>query len=345
VLWGEKLFVTSGESQSGKRIVLCLNAADGRTLWKRELDGAAYKMHKRNSVATGTPTVDAERLYMSWATPDRHTILAMDHQGKTEWEADLGPVKAGHGFGISPIRFDDLVIAGNDQDGGGSLVALDCRTGTIRWQVPRKSGNATYATPCVHQPHGRPAELIFTNWQHGITSVDPKTGKVNWELVCFDPTRPERAIASPVMAGDLILGTCGFVSAQKHFVAVRPGNQPKEVWRVEKAVSYLPTPLVKGDRVFLCSEQGIASCLEASTGKLIWQERVGGSYSGSPVCAGDRIYCVADDGEVIVLAASDRFELLGRGSLGEPTQSTPAIAGGRIYFRTKAHLMSLGGKK
>lgn len=350
VLWGDKIFVTAGEAPSGKRIIRCLSASDGKTVWTREFESSPYPMHLRNSIATSTPTVDAERLYICWATSESYTVMALDHDGEDLWQTDLGPYKSQHGFGASPIVFDGLVITLNQPDGDGELVALDCQTGKVRWKTPRQGKNATYSTPCVYQPPGRAAELIFTNWQHGITGVDPKTGKVNWELSVFEVTKQERAIASPLVAGDLVLGTAGFVSSQKHFVAVRPGNadkgeQPREVWRLEKAVSYLPTPLVKGNRIFQVSELGIASCLELDTGKIVWQERVPGAYSASPVCAGENIYCVNNDGDVIVLKAADKFELLARNPLGEATQSTPAIAGGRIYFRTQSHLLSLGGSK
>jgi outer membrane protein assembly factor BamB len=181
-----------------------------------------------------------------------------------------------------------------------------------------------------------------------VTAVDLKTGNVAWEISVFDVNKQERSIASPVIAGDLILGSCGFVTAQKHFVAVRPpakdGERPKEVWRLEKKVSYLPTPLVKGDRIFLCSEEGFATCLDVKTGKQIWQERIGDGFSASPVCAGDRIYCVSNDGVVVTLAASDKFQVLGQSPLGEPTQSTPAISGGRMFLRTEGHLIAVGKK-
>lgn len=350
VLWGEKIFLTSGDTKTGQRLVLCLNAADGKTLWTRRFDSAAYKSHLRNGIATATPAVDQERVYISWATPQQYTVMALDHAGQDVWTADLGPYKSQHGFGSSPIVYEDLLIAPNDQDDGGSLVALDKTTGKMKWQLPRQPKNATYSTPCVYQHGDGPPVLIFTNWQHGITAVEPKTGKVAWELSVFETTKPERAVASPVVAGDLILGTCGFVTAQKHFVAVRPGDpakgaKPQEVWRMEKMVSYLPSPLVKGDRIYLCSEQGIASCLELASGKIVWQERVPGSYAGSPVCAGEHIYCTSLDGDVLVLKAADKFETVARNALGEGTQSTPAIANGRIYFRTTGHLIALGGPR
>ncbi len=344
VLWGERIFLTAAERGSGRRLVLCLAAGDGKTLWSRTLDGASYHTHKRNGYATSTPGVDADHLYVLWATPEQYLVMALDHAGQTKWEKDLGPYKSQHGFGVSPIVFEDLVVVANEGDGNGALVALDRHTGAVRWQVPRHGKNATYSTPCVLQRPGRPAELIFTNWQHGITAVEAPTGKVAWEISAFEPNKQERAIASPVVAGDLVLGTCGFVTAQKHLVAVRPegSGAVKEVWRLEKAVSYLPTPLVKGERVFLCSERGVASCLDVKTGEVLWQERLDGEYSASPVCAGERLYCVSNDGDVMVLAASDRFQLLARNRLGAPTQCTPAIAGGRLYFRTASHLVCVG---
>ncbi len=237
VVWGDKVFVTAGD-KSGKRLVLCLDAATGKTLWQKEFLASAYKMHVRNSIATSTPAADAERLYVAWATPDRLTLMALDHQGQTVWQNDLGTFKSQHGFGVSPIVFNDLVILPNDQDNGGSILAFEAKTGKVRWTASRKPKNATYSTPCVYQPRGRPPELIFTNWQHGVTALDPKTGKTTWEISVFEVNKQERAIASPVVAGDLILSTCGFVTAQKHFVAVKPPEgtdaKPAEVWRAGK---------------------------------------------------------------------------------------------------------------
>jgi outer membrane protein assembly factor BamB len=348
VVWGDKVFVTSGEKKTGKRIVVCVDAATGKLRWQKEFEASAYKAHVRNSIATSTPAADDERLYVAWATPERLTLMALTHDGQVVWQHDLGPFKSQHGFGVSPIVYDGLVVLPNDQDNGGSILAFDARTGQARWSVPRHPKNATYSTPCVYERQGRPAELIFTNWQHGITAIDPKTGKTNWELSVFEVNKQERAVASPVIAGDLILATCGFVTAQKHFVAVKPPDgadgKAKEVWRIEKAVSYLPTPLVKGDLVFLCSEVGIATCLNAKTGAIVWQERVGESFSASPVCAGDRIYCVGNDGVVVVLAASAKFEILAKNALGEATQSTPALAGGRLFLRTEGHLIAVRKK-
>lgn len=345
VVWGEKLFLTSSEKATGKRIVLCVNTEDGKVLWTRDSAAKTYKTHQRNSFASSTPAVDADRLYTVWATPDLVTVVAYTHAGEKAWSADLGTFKGGHGFGISPIRVDDLLIVPIDQDKTAAVIALDAATGKQRWKSERPSGTACYSTPCLYQPDGKPAQLILTNWVSGVVALDPKTGQMLWSAKPFDANTQERSIASPVIAGDLVFATSGFVTGRKEFVALKPeGAGAKEVWRREREVAHIATPLVKGDRIYIFSEQGFATCLDAKTGKEIWQERLGGTFTSSPLCVGDHIYCISDSGDVFVLDAKDDFQMTGPSKLGEKTQATPAIADGRMFIRTEKSLISLGSK-
>jgi hypothetical protein len=48
---------------------------------------------------------------------------------------------------------------------------------------------------------------------------------------------------------------------------------------------------------------------------------------------------------VVVVTGNEKYELLGKTPLGEPSFATPAVAGGAIYFRTETKLLSLGGEK
>ena len=111
-----------------------------------------------------------------------------------------------------------------------------------------------------------------------------------------------------------------------------------------RAAPYVPTPIARGDLLFLWSDLGVVTCLELPAGKPVWQARVEGSFSGSPVRAGDRLYAVSDEGDLVCLAAGRRFEELGRTRLGETCRSTPAIAGGALYVRTESRLFKLPGK-
>ena len=215
VVWQDHVYVTASNDKTGKRFVQCLSVKDGKLIWEREFDDASYKLHLRNSIATSTPCVGEHGLYLTWATPQNYVVQALDRlTGKDLWQQNLGPYVSQHGFGASPILFEDLLILTNEQDKGGWLHALQAKTGKEVWRIQRQSGNATYSAPCIYQAQGRAPEIIFTNWKHGITSVDPRTGKVRWEISCFEPKKQERAIASPIIAGDLVIGTCGFVTGQ-----------------------------------------------------------------------------------------------------------------------------------
>jgi outer membrane protein assembly factor BamB len=345
VLWGERVFVTSAEEDTGKRVVVCLAAGDGQRLWTRAFPGERQGKHPDNSFASATPAVDERHVYVCWADAREYLVIALDHDGKEAWRRDLGPFQSGHGFGASPVVYGDLLIVPDDQDGRSALFALDRDTGAVRWQVPRRS-KASYTTPCVYQPAGRPAELIFASYEHGLSALDPATGRTVWEVDVFHKGHLETAIGSPVVAGDLVLGTCGWLGVRQEVVAVRPGPDGRagEAYHIDRGAPLCTTPLVKDDLLFLWGDGGIVTCADVHTGEVHWRERVPGSYYSSPVCAGRYLYNVSRDGDVVVLAAAAKYELVARNPLGEGSHSTPAVAGGRLYLRTFAHLISVGGK-
>jgi len=132
-------------------------------------------------------------------------------------------------------------------------------------------------------------------------------------------------------------------------VAVRPGDpsgerKPTLAYTFRRSAPYVPTSVCVGPLLFLWGDGGVISCLEAASGEIKWQERIGKNYFGSPVCVDGRLFCVSTSGEVVVLSASQKFELLARNPLGETTHSTPAVAGGRMYIHTSKHLVSIGGR-
>lgn len=350
VVWKDRLFVLAEENDGRKRVVVCVQTGTGKVLWTKSFESRTHRKHRKNSYASSTPAVDAEHVYVSWGTPAGLILMALDHDGEMVWKADLGPFKGGHGFAVSPIVYKDSVILANDQDGKSTLISVNRNTGKVQWNVPRHSQRTTYSTPCVYERPGRPAELIFTNWRHGITGIDPKTGKTNWEKSVFDQSHKERAIGSPIVAGDLVIGSCGFTTAQKHVVAVRPGNREnpqsvQEVFRIEKAVPHIPTVLVYKNYLYLWSDKGIVTCCDAKTGKVVWQRRVGGNFFGSPVCVDGRLMSINNKGVMYVLATGPKYQLLAKNSLGDACQSTPAIANGRMFIRTESHLIAIGGRK
>ena len=361
VLWGDKIFVTSADMGAGERYVLCLNAADGHEIWRKSYPFDKHHLHEQNTFATSTPAVDADRVYIVWANPKQCTLYALSHAGDELWHKDLGSFTSQHGFASSPIVYKNLVILGDEQDGPDTngngnpataifdgksfLWAIDRETGEVRWKTPRKSTIVAYATPCVHELEDGKTELIFDSRSHGMGGVDPDTGKVLWELPLFD----QRPVGSPFLLGRLVIGTCGVGGGNNSLVAVESdgsGQKPRVAYKIDRSSApYVPTPVAAGNLVFLWTDRGVITCIDGTKGEVKWREHVAGAdFYSSPVRAGDKIFCCSLAGEMMVIAASDKFQLLATNSLNETCRATPAIAGGRMYVRTASHLMSVGGK-
>jgi outer membrane protein assembly factor BamB len=342
VLWGRTIFVASGVPAMGKRVIQCLDTARGEELWSRSYPAEKHRQHEHNSWASATPALDERHVYVLWASPKDYLIVALTHAGDEKWRLDLGGFKSGHGFGVSPIVHEDIVIVPHEHEGKSAVLALDRDSGKVRWQVPRKS-RTTYSTPCVYTPPGRRSEIICVSYEHGVTSIDPKSGGVNWEQDVFDKRHIETSIASPIVAGDLVLGSSGWLGVRKEVIALRPGaDGARHVYTITKGSPLVPTPLVKDDLLFLWGDDGIVTCNELAGGKELWRERVPGTYYSSAICADNHVYNVSREGDVVVLKAGRAFEHVATNPLGEGSHSSPAVAGGVLYVRTFNHLCAIG---
>ncbi len=352
VVVGKKIFVTCAEPKEATRYLICADLESGKTLWKKEYASRWFKQHDFNSFASASPVADGERVYYTFIAPESYMVYCVDQNGKDLWTYDMGRWQSQHGCGCSPILFEDTLIVPNDQDGPtASLVALDKMTGSERWRVKRKSGNTAASTPCAYKPKdGGPAQLIQTSSASGITSIDLHTGKENWAIP--DAMR-FRSVGSPVATDSLVVGTCGEGAKNRACVVVQPaaapGAAPKVLYKMPTGADYpyVPSPVIKGEHMFLWSDIGTVTCVKVASGQQVWQKsvRADGSkeeFFSSPIIAGDKLYNISKDGEVICLAAGDTFKLLGRSPLGDKCYATPAVAGDRLVIRTASHMMVVG---
>ena len=127
-------------------------------------------------------------------------------------------------------------------------------------------------------------------------------------------------------------------------VAVRPGTEPTEIFRLERSAPYVPTPVVVGDALYAIGDNGVASCLDAKTGEIHWTRRIGGTIGSSPIVVGDKLLVIDMSGQVTVLRAGKTYEKLGSANLKGSVQSTPAFASGYLLLRSDDRLMALGPK-
>ena len=354
VIWKDRIFVTSGDEETNCGAILALSVSDGQILWQKEYALGSYRMNRLNSYAATTPTVDADHVYVFWPASNKTILAALDHTGNEIWKRTFEAVHSRHGAGGSPVVFEDIVVFTHEQEQGNhdvdsTWIALDRKTGQTQWCLQRqKSSKMSYSTPCAYRFGTDKPQLVFTSYAHGITGVDLRTAEVVWEAKsAFE----DRVVSSPVIAGELIIGTCGEGGSGKRLIAIHPGKggnstQPKEVYRIEgRSATYVPTALAVQGLLFTVHDQGYISCLSSATGEQLWRQKPAGRFYGSPVYAGGNLYCITIPGEVVVTKASASYDLLAINPLGEKSHATPAIAAGRMYLRTYSHLISIGPKE
>jgi outer membrane protein assembly factor BamB len=345
IVWQDRLFLVSCREDRQDRVLLCLDATSGKTLWERVvLNAPLAKKHRLNSHASSTPATDGRLVYVSFLDREQMLVAAYDFSGKQAWLVRPGPFSSKHGYCSSPVLFENLVLVNGDHDGESYLVALDRESGRTVWKTPRENKTRSYSVPLVREFAGRMQMILSGN--KCVASYDPRSGRRQW--IIDGPT--EQYVASMVTNGRLLFMTAGFPD---HYIqAIRPdgsGNVTKThvVWQTQKACSYVPSPIASPDgRYFLVvSDEGIASCFEAATGERHWMERIGRHYSASLVSAAGLVHFLSDDGVTTVVRPGRQFEVVAENSLGENCYASPALSNGRIYLRAERNLYCIAEKK
>ncbi len=260
VIWGERVFITSGDLEANRFYVLAFSAPDGQELWRKEYPVSPHKMNRLNSYATGSASVDADHVYAILPTAEDTLLIALGHDGSEVWTSNFPGVYSQHGPGNSVVVVGDLVVftheqkSSDDDDAPKSAwIAVDGKTGKVRWTCERDSTQVSYSAPCVYTPKDGPPQLIFTSNAHGITGVDIETGKVIWEA---KEAFSRRVVSSAVIAGDLLIGTSGSGGAGFRLVAIRAGTG-EEVYEARgPQAPYVPTSLAIDGLLFVYHDQG-----------------------------------------------------------------------------------------
>lgn len=353
VIWGDRIFLTTASEDGARKSVLSFRRSDGKLLWDTAAPQAtAEHLYRKNSYASSSPTTDGERIYAYFGNSG---VIAVDFSGKLIWHVSLGPINLYHGPGGSPLLYKDRLILFQDQvtfgrgsrsePSSGFIVALDKETGRELWRKNR-SPRPGWSSPIAIQAGNR-VEIIVSSGR-SIDAYDPDTGEALW--TCRG-NMPE-TIPMPVVGHGLVYCSSGRAGPT---LAVRPGGkgditESYVAWNSPKGSPFVPSPILLGDYLYTINDMAsIASCHNARTGEIVGQVRLGEArregFSASPVAVEGRIYFTNDDGETFVLSPAGDFKLLHVNRLGEQTLASPALVGGRWYFRTAAHLICIGTKR
>jgi outer membrane protein assembly factor BamB len=369
IVWGDRIFVTAaieGDVVPGQRAVkhkqgkdedwihpdsvaadrkhtlkvIALDANDGRIVWDRTAyDGTVYDArHRKSSFAGPTAATDGQMVF-AYFGPEG--LYAYDFSGALAWKVVERFATLGLGTGTSPVLFENLVIIQRDEDNGehSAIVAYDKKTGREVWKTKRDV-EVSWGTPVLVPGDGR-TELV-ANGNESIVGYDPATGKELWRTAGVE----SNAIHTPLVGKGLVVVTAGFPA--KKIIAIRPGEVGpgrRVAWEYAKGTGYVLSNILYGDYIYLLTDNGIVTCLDALTGQVKYEggrPPVPTHFMGSPVAFGGLVAITSEDGETFLIKAGPVHAIVGRNTIDEPVYSSPAIANGRIYIRGEKHLFAIG---
>ena len=345
VVGNGKVWVTTSVAEGGGASLraLALDVESGRELLNVEvfrLSNANLK-NPKNSHASPTPIIDGDRVYVHFGGEGTAALDASS--GAIVWARKF-PYASQHGSGGSPTIYNDLLIFSGDGHYEAWVIALDKRSGDVKWKTERrKPFDQAYTTPLAISVGGR--DQIVSVGAYRAAAYDAATGKEIW-MVRYEEGFSN--VPRPVFAHGLVYIVTGFF--QPAVLAVRPDGKGDVTgthiaWSTTRGAPFTPSPIVVGDELYVISDLGVLSCLDARTGKPHWQERLGGNHSASPIFADGRIYFLSEEGVATVIGPGTAFKKLAVNELNGATLASMAVANQSLYIRSLTHLYRIAGSR
>lgn len=334
VVWGNRVFLTGADAEA--REVYCYDADTGALLWTADAEGVPGVPEQPPRVADDTGyaapsvAVDGQRVVAIFATG---VIVAFDFDGRRLWARYLDTPDNHYGHSSSLLILHDMVFAQFDHFGEAFIMALDLETGRTRWRRPR-TADISWASPILVESAGK-MNLVLSAAPM-VAAYDASTGEERWSSEVMSG----EIGSSPAYAGGRVFAANQYARAVALDAAT--GEVHWETSQIELPDAGSP---VANDRyLFMPTSYGVFSCIDVTDGTLIWEHEFDTGGYGSPVLAGDKIYWVTADGTTRIFKAGKKFALIAEPALGEPSVSTPAFVGRRIYIRGDKHLFCIGGR-
>jgi len=324
-------------------VAQALDATSGKILWTVEVfrrDGMnSEEIHRKNSHASPTPLYADGKLFVHFGPQG---TACLDLKGQIVWKSTEFAFTTVHGNGGSPILAGNALVFHCDGASEPFVVALDRATGATLWKTPRPDrprNRFAFATPLLIEVDG--TEQIISPGAQIVMALNPRTGEEIWH-VDYDGYS---VIPRPVFGHGLVIMSTGY--NQPSLLAIRPTGQgdvteANVAWSLKRGAPHTPSPLLVGNELYVVSDRGIATCLDAKTGEQHWQERLTGEFSASPLFADGNVYFQNETGSTFVVRASKTYELVQRNEVDERTLASPIVDDGTLYLRTATKLYRFG---
>lgn len=342
VLLGKQIWFTTATDGGLSLRAVCVDRDSGGLVHNLEVfrRDEPLEIHATNSHASPTPILEGNRVFVHFGTMgtaclDARSGEVLWRNEELHWDHQVGP-------GSSPALYQNLLLLNCDGTDTQFAAALDKRTGAVVWKTSRSGvidkapdQKKAFVTPLVIQTGGRDVAIMTgAEW---VYAYEPLTGVELWNVKHPGFSTTPR----PVFGNGLLYISSGYMMPE--LLAIRPEGRgditAKAIaWRTDKSVPTKPSPLLVGDELYMISEVGILSCLDAATGKLHYRKRIGANFSASPIFVDGRIYMCDENGKTTVFKPGKQYEELAANQLPGRFMASPAVAGKSLFLRTDTHL-------
>lgn len=305
-------------------------------------------VHLTNSYASPTPVFDGKFLYCYFGTygaccVNTETAQVVWRNNENDLEYNVGP-------GSSPVLAGDLVILTCDGVNDQYITAVSKKTGETVWKTKRPpyrtddgDRKKAYSTPLVVEINGK-AQVIITGAQW-VCAYEPETGKELWRA---DHGSGFSNVPRPIYQDGTVYICTGFMRPQ--LVAIRTDGSGDVTlshmeWTFSRQVPTTPSPVLADGKIYMVSDRGVATCVDAASGQEVWTARMGGNYSASPTYADGRIYFCNEAGLTTVIKPGDEYDVIAENDLGEQIMASPIFLDGNIILRTAESLYRIQESK
>jgi outer membrane protein assembly factor BamB len=377
IIWGDTIYVSTASGSGDQNVkvglygdiqsaddqdshqwrLLALEKGTGNVKWnKLGVEGIPRgKRHPKSTHCNSTPATDGKRIVAIFGSEG---LFCFDTDGKLVWKKDLGPMKSGFyrvpsaqwGFSSSPVIHDGKVVVLCDVLGDSFIAKFDLADGHEIWRTPRNDV-PTWSTPGIATAGDR-TEILVNGWHH-TGGYDFADGKEIWKL----DGGGDIPVPTPIVFGGMGYFTSAHGSsrpmrairldAHGDLTAPAGTTNPGVAWQEERKGDYMQTPIIVGDFLYGCVDNGILTCFDARSGAVRYSERLGNGSEGltaSPVSDGKNLYFTSEIGNVYVIPANGNFSVTATNTLGETCLSTAAVSDGTLFYRTRHELIAIGDK-
>ncbi len=364
VVFGDSIFLTQAENEGKLRSLLCFAVENGEEKWRLTLEvNEPEPTHPTNPHCAGSPVTDGQHVIAMLGAAG---VVCCDMNGQLLWKKELGSPQHLFGQGPSPIIWEDVCILNYGPGQQQFFIGLKLVDGNELWRIDIPQSTApnpfdqpdgpklpegatlrdpfgTWATPVIRNSVNQTAEVLLS-LPEKLLAVTPREGKVLWEC----EGNGAQVLSTPIHNGSHIacLGGSAFV--------VEPegeGDQlSKRLWYNDVDRQRIGSGIIHEGQIYVATVQGILESIDLENGKRLWHRRLssntgGGAIWSSLIKADSKIYAIDQAGTTHVYLLEPEFLEVASNPLGESTNSTPAIADGKIFIRTEKHLWCIAEPK